>query len=144
MRIVALSDTHLQQNISVADGDVLVFAGDATWTGNIQQISSFNKWFSSFPHKHKIVVAGNHDRLFEENPTLAQSLLDPSITYLQSKAATIDGVRFFGSPYTPEFCNWAFGYDKGLAQVFWGCIPDDTDVLITHGPPKSILDGLSG
>ena len=61
--------------------------------------------------------------------------------YLEDSGVVIDGLKFWGSPWTPEFFDWAFNARRGL-QLFdkWQKIPLDTDVLITHGPPAGILD----
>ena len=48
----------------------------------------------------------------------------------------------FSSPYQPEFCDWAFNVPANSPQIkqIWAKIPNDVDVLITHGPPANILD----
>ena len=62
----------------------------------------------------------------------------------------LEGIKVWGSPWQPEFCNWAFNLPRGyaLARV-WNQIPDDVQILITHTPPQGILDsqneeGLTG
>lgn len=140
MRVVCLSDTHNEQ-FAVPDGDLLIHAGDATVHGTIEEVSAFNVWFSSLPHKHKIFVAGNHDWLFERNPTMARAMLDKSIIYLLDCVAEIEGIRIYGSPWQPRFYDWAFNLNRGreLAEK-WAAIPEGIDILITHGPPAGILD----
>lgn len=143
-RIVCLSDTHnFHDQIAVPDGDILIHAGDATGRGTIDEIVNFNRWFAALPHRHKIFVAGNHDWLFETSNRYARSLLDASIHYLQDSSVEIEGLRFYGSPWQPRFFDWAFNLMRGaeLAEK-WKLIPDDTDVLITHGPPNGILDAV--
>ncbi|KAK6360870.1 hypothetical protein TWF730_006986 [Orbilia blumenaviensis] len=103
-----------------------------------------------------------------QDPTTCLSLfapqnLHPSITFLNHSSAHIilkspsgPGTHFkvFGSPYTPLFitkvndlCDgsrWAFQYSpfpNPESEEIWKDIPSDTDVLITHGPPYSHLDG---
>ncbi len=142
MTIVCISDTHNRHDeINVPVGDILIHAGDATTIGNLPQITAFNRWFSSLPHKHKLFIAGNHDWMFETNPTFAQSLLDKSIHYLQDSFINIEGLKIYGSPWQPRFYDWAFNLNRGaeLAEK-WKLIPNDTDILITHGPPNGILD----
>ena len=141
-KLVCLSDTHnCHEQIIVPDGDILIHAGDATIRGTIDEIVLFNDWFKSLPHRHKIFVAGNHDWLFETSNRLARNLLDSSIHYLQDSAVEIEGIKFYGSPWQPRFFDWAFNLNRGaeLAEK-WKLISDDTDVLITHGPPFGILD----
>jgi predicted phosphohydrolase len=148
MRLVLISDTHTHRGISLPEGDVLVHAGDATSTGTLPQVNQFLEWFSSRPHPHKIFIAGNHDWLFEREPGLAAMLLaeHPGLVYLQDSGIEIDGIRFWGSPWQPAFCDWAFNLPrKGprLREV-WNRIPLGTDVLITHGPPHGTLDQVQG
>jgi len=84
-KIVCLSDTHnCNEQISVPDGDIIIYAGVATIQGRVPEIILFNRWFRNLPHAHKIFVAGNHDGLFETSNQFARTLLDPSIYYLQN------------------------------------------------------------
>lgn len=141
-RIVCLSDTHnANAQIDVPDGDILVHAGDATITGTVEEIRLFSEWFSCLPHKHKILIAGNHDWLFERDIELARERLDPQIIYLQDSATEIEGMKIYGSPWQPRFFDWAFNLNRGyeLAEK-WAMIPNEIDILITHGPPFGILD----
>jgi Icc-related predicted phosphoesterase len=142
MKIVCISDTHnCNERINVPEGDILIHSGDATTVGNAKQIVEFNDWFANLPHKHKIFVAGNHDWLFETDNRFARTLLDDSITYLQDSSIEIEGLKIYGSPWQPRFFDWAFNLNRGaeLAEK-WKLIPEDTDILITHGPPHGILD----
>ncbi len=141
-KIVCLSDTHnFHAQIAVPDGDILIHAGDATGRGTVEEIHSFNKWFAALPHRHKIFVAGNHDWLFETSNRFARTLLDSSIHYLQDSFVEVENLKIYGSPWQPRFFDWAFNLMRGaeLAEK-WELIPNDTDILITHGPPNGILD----
>jgi Icc-related predicted phosphoesterase len=143
-RIVCLSDTHnCNEQIAVPDGDILIHSGDATITGTLPEIKLFNEWFAELPHRYKIFVAGNHDWLFEQDREAAESLLDAGILYLQDSAVEIERLKFYGSPWQPRFFDWAFNLNRGpeIAEK-WRSVPDDIDVLITHGPPNGILDGV--
>ena len=142
MKIVCLSDTHnCNEQIVVPDGDILIHAGDATTVGNVPQIAAFNRWFANLPHQYKIFIAGNHDWLFETNNSYARQMLDDSIIYLQDSSIEVEGLKIYGSPWQPRFFDWAFNLNRGaeLAEK-WKLIPNDTDILITHGPPNGILD----
>lgn len=141
MRIVAFSDTEGKHDqLTVPDGDVLIFAGDMSHHGSSLAIEAFDRWLGLLSHKDKLVIAGNHDTLFERNPGIGR-LLMRNCRYLQDEAAEIGGLKFWGSPHTPVFYNWAFNLPRGakLAEK-WAAIPEDTEVLITHGPPFGILD----
>jgi len=141
-RIVCLSDTHnFHEQIAVPDGDILIHSGDATVNGTIPEVMEFNSWFFSIPHRHKVFVAGNHDWLFMMDNPLARRLMNPNITYLQDSSIVIEGIKIYGSPWQPRFFDWAFNLNRGpeMAEK-WKLIPEDIDILITHGPPNGILD----
>jgi Icc-related predicted phosphoesterase len=145
MKIVCISDTHsLHRRIpEIPDGDVLIHAGDCLGAGNLDDIEDLNHWLGTLPHRHKIVIAGNHDAAFQETPDLARETLNNAI-YLEDSGVEIEGVRFWGSPWTPPFMDWWFMLDRGQPlREKWNLIPDNTDVLITHGPPKNIGDEAS-
>ena len=141
MKLVLISDTHNRHRMfSIPDGDVLVFAGDLMTNGRrSEEIRDFNLWLGELPHSKKLVIAGNHDFLFEQHRS-TRNLLTNAI-YLEDSGVEIDGVKFWGSPFQPEFCNWAFNCKRGEEiEKHWNLIPKDTDVLITHGPPAGIRD----
>ena len=140
MRLVHLSDTHeLHRYVKVPDGDVLIHAGDFTNISSITAINDFNDWLGDLPHAYKIVIAGNHDSKFESRPSIAKDMITNAI-YLKDNSVEIEGIKFYGSPYTPVFMEWAFNATENQRKIIWDKIPDDTDVLITHGPPKMIMD----
>jgi Icc-related predicted phosphoesterase len=148
-KITFISDTHNKHkhltskgmgNI-LGSGDILVHAGDSTSMGHKYEINEFLKWFSNTEFEHKIFIAGNHDFGFEKETDIDQQFKDLGVTYLFDNDITIDGIKFYGSPWQPEFYNWAFNLPRGeeLAAK-WEKIPDDVDILITHGPAYGILD----
>jgi len=146
VRIVCLADTHGHHDaLVVPDGDVLIHAGDATLEGTAEEVASFATWLRTQPHPHKLFVAGNHDRLFEDAPEQARGLLGDGIVYLQDSETTVEGLRVWGSPWQPWFLDYAFNLPRGEAlRAKWDLIPEGTDVLVTHGPPRGILDRVKG
>ena len=153
MKITCISDTHqaiskpaerARLNALLPGGECLVHAGDLSGKGTIPEIQTFLEWFASLNYQHKIFIAGNHDHLFEKDPSLAESMVSdyPGMVYLNDSGVEIEGIRFWGSPVTPYFHNWAFNRFPDRIAQHWEMIPEDTDFLITHGPPKSILDQL--
>lgn len=142
MRIVAVADTHrFEADLgTIPDGDVFIHAGDMLRGGRIEELVTVAAWIRGLPHKHKIVVAGNHDWCFVHDREQAIAMLGAAI-YLEDEAVTIDRVSFYGSPWQPEFNDWAFNLPRGEALARkWAKIPDGVDVLITHGPPQGIGD----
>lgn len=141
IRIVAISDTHSRHHrLSLPDGDILIHAGDATMVGDLREVIEFNRWLGTLPHPVKLFCAGNHDLLFETDPSFARSLIT-NATYLQDELVEVMGLRIYAAPWQPRFCDWAFNVDRGAAlRAKWDLIPSLLDVLITHGPPMGILD----
>jgi predicted phosphodiesterase len=172
-RIVCISDTHLCHDFALPAGDILVHSGDFSMTGEQTEIETFITWLKSLTqYRLKIIIAGNHDLTLEpeyyektwqqwhaeqkqDYQQIGCLIRDPSlatnygIIYLEQQEF-IDpqtGLKFFGSPYQPAFGGWAFNLpaDSPAIKQVWSKIPDDVDVLITHGPPANILDGtISG
>ena len=158
IRIVCISDTHSQietSQIVIPDGDIIIHAGDFSNIGLLQEVRKFNNWIGSLPHTHKIVIAGNHELSFDAD-TICQVLPDDSddtitvekmkkelknCTYLQDSGVELYGIKIYGSPWQPEFGNWGFNLQRGVACLEkWNKIPNDTDILITHGPPLGYGD----
>jgi Icc-related predicted phosphoesterase len=144
MKVVCLSDTHnLHDRIEVPEADLLIHAGDATMKGTRDEVSRFAEWIRAQPHRYKILVAGNHDFLFEREPDEARRMFD-GVTYLQDSGVTIEGLAIWGSPWQPWFRDWAFNLERGEPlRAVWSLIPEGTDLLITHGPPYGILDEVA-
>lgn len=147
MRIVCISDSHLihdEMAVPIPDGDLLIHAGDFTFNGTLDQVRRGLDWFSKYPHPRKIAIAGNHDWFFQKAPGFVSVLLrdHPEITYLQDSEVMIDNIRIWGSPWTPEFMNWAFNVKRGELWRKWEKIPETVDIVVTHGPPSGDLGGV--
>jgi len=121
MKITFISDTHNKHNHLTSkgmgnilgSGDVLVHAGDCTSMGKSHEITNFLNWFSMTDFKHKIFIAGNHDFGFEVHHDIADEFKERGIIYLFDSEVVIDGVKFYGSPWQPEFYDWAFNLPRG-------------------------------
>lgn len=137
-----MSDTHDTQDYltSVPDGDILIHAGDFTFTGGYDELERFRSWFSELPHEHKIVIPGNHElSLSDDRRVIAESYMK-DFHYLVDQEVVIDNVKFYGSPWNHNLRQWGF-YSHDCNRK-WNGIPDNTDVLITHAPPYGILDKI--
>jgi len=143
LNCVAISDTHgMYRDIEIPDGDVLIHAGDITRHGKLSELNDFNDWLGEQPHKHKIIIAGNHDWCFERQKDKSLKILTNAI-YLEDESIAIAGHNFYGSPWQPEFQNWAFNLHRGKEiQEKWDLISNNIDVLITHGPVFGLLDKI--
>lgn len=142
MIIDCISDLH-GYFPQLTSGDILILAGDYTKTHTDEEFDDFYDWLSCQAYMHKIVIAGNHDsNIFEDHIN--------SITnchYLEDSGIVIDDVKIWGSPWSLTFdginplCTHFTGTEEILKDKY-DLIPDDCDILITHGPPQGILDGV--
>lgn len=146
-KITFISDTHNKHNYLTSNaynnilgsGDVLVHAGDISSMGRKYEIQNFLSWFANTNFKHKIFIAGNHDFGFEQKK---EGITIPdNVIYLEDSEVVIDGIKIYGSPWQPEFFDWAFNLKRGepLTEK-WNMIPMDTNILVTHGPAFGMLD----
>lgn len=126
-----------------SDIDLFIHAGDSSMHGTEFEIRQFLEWLSGIKAKHKVLIAGNHDFLFERQRMIAKELLEQhkDIIYLESSSIEIEGIKIYGEPRQPWFHSWAFNVQRGPdIRKYWDAIPEDTDILVTHGPPYGILD----
>ena len=144
MKIVFISDTHGQHRKikNLPKADLIIHGGDVSKLGKDHEVEDFIHWFLRLDYAHKIFIAGNHDFYFEDYSfDFIQKKLTSNCHYLCNSGVEIEGVKIWGSPVTPTFFNWAFNVDRGKAiEKYWNMIPIDTDILLTHGPVKGILD----
>ena len=144
LKCVAIADTHgMHRDITIPNGDVLIHAGDITMRGKLSELNDFNDWLGEQPHKHKIIVAGNHDWSFEREKEASIKIVTNAV-YLEDQSIEIEGHKFYGSPWQPWFLGYAFNLQRGEEiQEKWDLISNDIDVLITHGPAFGILDKVA-
>lgn len=139
-------------NTSLPPGDVLVHAGDLTNKGTVAEIQDQIDWLASLPYEHKIVICGNHDSFFDPRSRRKEDLdktLDwRDVIYLQHSGVQLDfptresrQLCFFGAPQVPQCGGKEFAFQYQRVDDAWsGTIPLETDVLITHTPPRHHLD----
>lgn len=144
MKLVCISDTHgKHREIDLPLADVVIHAGDLTSSGTDSQLLDFMSWFVSLPHQYKIFIAGNHDFILEKWPYFLKDFLQDrhNIFYLNDSGCVINGIKFWGSPITPWFFDWAFNRHVGPdIKKHWDLINTTTQILITHGPVRDMLD----
>ncbi|KAK4181909.1 Metallo-dependent phosphatase-like protein [Triangularia setosa] len=165
IRVVCLSDTHSLRPSHIPQGDLLIHAGDLSATGIFDDLQDQINWISSLQgFKHKVVIAGNHDCFLDPNSSIHRGGLKEKrkldwkgVTYLQDELVTLDfedrgegggrrKLNVFGSGWVPR-CggdDFAFQYDPAEKAPWEGRIPVETDVLVTHCPPKGHRDLLVG
>ena len=147
MKIWHISDTHTYHDLlNVPSGiDMVIHSGDCSNPrdpyNNEPEVRAFIDWYKELPIKHKIYVPGNHDTSIEKKLVIKQDFTDAGIIYLEDDLVEIQGVMIYGNPYTPQFGQWAFMKDRVKLDRYWTqAMPGYVDILVTHGPPKGILD----
>lgn len=146
MRIWHISDTHGNHNqLQVPENvDIVVHSGDASnWLDpyrNEPEMRAFIDWFAELAAPVKVFVPGNHDTSVEKGLISRELIERCGIKMLVDQGMEIGGLRFWGSPWTPRYGTWSWMKDRGTINRAWDRIPDDTEVLITHGPPYGVLD----
>lgn len=142
---MCLSDTHTMHYkfdlSTLYNIDCVVHTGDFSSTGDENSTDRFLYWFYDLPVKHKILVAGNHDKFVQHyNDRFKYKCLILGIEYLEDSGVEIEGIKFWGTPYVNQFYNWAFMLPEKELAKHYKLIPKDTQVLLSHGPAQGILD----
>lgn len=144
MRAVVISDTHNKYgDLELPEADMIINCGDYSGVGSVSELLNFANWFKDLDYKYKLTIHGNHDWASYNYPWYAKEIFqERDVVCLQDEAIEIGGVKFWGSPFSVEFCNWAWMQDRGSPEIkaTWNRINDDTEVLITHGPCLGKLD----
>ncbi len=147
MKIWAISDTHSNHNLlQIPEGiDTVIHAGDSTnyrdLFRNEIEFRLFIEWYKDLQIKNKVLIAGNHDAWATKNYNL-DLVKNYGIHYVEHDYLDIEGIKLFGSPYTPTFGDWYFMKNRFKLYQYWEILDQRAfiDILITHGPPKGILD----
>ena len=144
MKTWVISDTHTKHHkLEIPEVDCVIHCGD--FSNNVNpyeneyEARQFLEWFRALPIDIKILNCGNHDT------SVSARMIDrtyfPDIIWPNHDSVVINGLNFFVSPYTPVYGDrWVFTYKRSRANIYWDAIPENTDILITHGPPKYVLD----
>jgi hypothetical protein len=142
--IAFLGDTHeLHREVLIPPATILIHTGDFTmFSRSARAIEDFNTWLGELPHRHKILILGNHEVSWQWDPSMQRMITNARL--LLNEGITIDGLRVWGAAPTPLY-GPPFGYGTERQQRrFCAGIPEDTDVLVTHGPALGILDAAPG
>lgn len=156
LRFVVISDTHnrIDSGFVLPEGDILIHCGDLTMKGGTDEIHSFISCLTNWRFRHKIVIAGNHDFTFDPlfcrtanksnlhyNEALKREL-GRYCTYLEDSGVDLYGYRLWGTPWIPRHTKSAFSLSDGCAELRAKreMIPDNIDILITHGPAYGLND----
>jgi hypothetical protein len=159
VRFVCLADTLGQHSsVPIIPADVLLFAGNLTNSGGLNQIAAFASWLEDYPAARKVLVAGSQDVTFDapfytshwrrfhlkrQEAELALPTIQAcrNAIYLENTSAAVAGIHVFGSPFSvgPLSTTGAFAGNAGQ----WARIPEDVDILVTHGAAIKMGPGYS-
>lgn len=155
LKLVVISDTHCShEKLIIPECDIFIHCGDFTWQGARDEVEDFIEWFERQPAKYHISICGNHELTFDPhqpkyNPKIKALMLNSDIIYLENESVEIEGLKFYGTPWTPWFFDWAFNgivdidipFKDGVPlSIMYDKIPHDVNILICHGPPYDVLD----
>lgn len=148
LSIACVSDIHARE-VETPECDILIVSGDLTVHSSDKELEWFKNWIKARRARYKVFIAGNHDKKFQTHPYGSKDYVDElcakgDVFYLEDTGCTVEGLTFWGSPWTPKFGESAFNL-KGERDALehWKKVPEGIDVLITHGPPRGILDTLA-
>lgn len=153
-RIVAISDMHGKyKNLNIPNCDLLIVAGDESNYGTKSEIEDFADWLNEQEAAYIIWVPGNHSVEFEKHLPYSRNWAlgkCPALNILIDETIEIEGIKIFGSSYTPWFHSWAFQGARSENEAIlrniprmtthWDKIESGTDIVISHGPPYKIQD----
>jgi Icc-related predicted phosphoesterase len=157
VKIAIISDVHCKQKqVIVPECDLLISCGDYSFLGEAHVVKNYHKWLNKQPAKHIISIQGNHEKWVEKNYAEAKEIAIkacPRVHFIQDESVVIEGLNVYGNAYTPYFFNWAWNAGRDIVEAshtfkpfigdIWAKIPENTDILVTHGPPLGILDEVA-
>jgi len=140
--IACISDTHQHhKKLIIPETDIIIHAGDFTYHGETKECIKFLDWYAQTPAKDKLLICGNHEVSISKHIGLLQMWCqERNITLLRNETVEVQGLKVFGSPYSVEFGAWAYGLPDEKLKDIWDMIPDDVDIVVTHGPAYNQLD----
>jgi Icc-related predicted phosphoesterase len=151
VRFVCISDTHgHHRELDLPAGDVLLHAGDMTQHGLRSEIEDFNAWLGEVAprYKHVIVIGGNHDLSLAADlaETGGKEPLLTNCVLLNHQSISVMGVKIFGSPVEPRIGRKyiAFVHNEAELEEAWQQVPGDTDIILSHAPPRGHGDRMWG
>ena len=144
MKVTAISDLHGDRP-KLGGGDLLIVAGDLTARDRLTEYQEFCYWLHNQKYDRKIVIAGNHDRRLQVDPFRFDEAVTGAI-YLCDSGTTWNSLKVWGTPWTRWFesvnpdCSAFMLHTEFQLKDKFDLIPEDTDILISHGPCFGRLD----
>lgn len=143
LKIIAISDQHGHLP-EIPPCDLLLIGGDICPGGGLEKQSfwldtHFRHWLDRIPAKEAVAIAGNHDKIFANAPEMIPSGL--RFHYLKDSSIEIFKLKIYGTPWQLPFWG-VFNKKEEELDSLYQAIPYDLDILLTHGPPYGIRDGV--
>jgi Icc-related predicted phosphoesterase len=148
MKILHISDTHGYYPLDLPEADIVCHTGDYSFINKysskskmVQELEKLNTYFGVLLNMYDVVIfcPGNHDFIFEQYEKEARDILS-NATVLIDEQFDFGGYKFYGTPSQPPFFNWAFNHSDKERKIKYDNIPEGINILLTHCPPKDILD----
>lgn len=153
MRVAATADLHGIELPEIEECDLLLIAGDVApdppdLFDSVQKSThvqrkwlreDFAEWLDEVPAEEKVWIAGNHDYVCEEGGFRRTAEQLPA-HYLQDTSIELFGYKIHGTPWVPNLPGWAFYADDAFLAAATRIIPEDADIVISHGPPNGYGD----
>jgi len=152
VRLVVISDTHNKHHLlNIPDGDILLHCGDFShmydWANYLhtpgaslpKTVTDFNTFLGTLPHKHKVIIAGNHELGLPKLPMEKLKATFTNAIFLQDTSVILEGILIYGTAWN-NIPTMAYGANPEKRAEKRKLIPKDTDILLTHNPPLSIRD----
>jgi len=145
LRITVISDTHLRhEELRLPEGDLLIHCGDLFDLARSEpaDLERLDSWFGKQAFDKIVCTGGNHDHVLEQ---ARAHTLQPfrNAYYLEDEALKDRGFTIYGAPWVPALPTHAFHKDRAGLRNAWARVPAGIDILVTHTPPKNILDRSS-
>ena len=143
MRIVIVADTHTYHDtLGVLEGDILLHCGDLCYgmLATKKQLDDADRWLGKQKFKTIVCIGGNHDRPIQRRVRSSVKPVLHNAIYLQDEEIVVEGLKIYGTPWIPLLAMWSFYLNDESLRQKWAQIPNDVDILMTHTPPKGILD----
>jgi len=145
MKTFLISDTHnYHRQVIIPEGtECIIHSGDSTnwydWVRNQPEFEDFLDWFTNIDVKYKVLIPGNHDAWATKTYNV-DKVRERGIIFNEHGYEVVNGKLMFLSAYTPTFGDWHFMKARHKISDCWEELDQGIEVLVTHGPPYSILD----
>lgn len=157
IRLIIVSDTHQRHHTlgELPIGDIFIHAGDIMMTNrmittarSIEKLIDFNNWLGSINCKYKLVIGGNHDKVFQDIGIEETQRILTNATYLQNSGIEIENLKIWGTPLSDGSSgNNAFQsaeFRDETRNIILNKIHEEgpIDIFISHGPNISLVQKI--